>query len=63
VGGPYQRRLLKDLLVEGIYDPLERPVKNDSQTLIVNINFALQQIIDFVGEIKTSLCCIFYSLY
>ena len=48
VGGPDQRRLLKFLLNEKQYDPLERPVLNDSHTLPVKINLALQQIIDYV---------------
>jgi hypothetical protein len=52
VGGPEQRRLLKYLMNEKQYDPLERPVQNDSQTLPVSINLALQQIIDFVSKIK-----------
>jgi hypothetical protein len=60
VGGFYQRRLLKHLLVEGQYDPLERPVQNESQTLPVSINLALQQIIDFVSEIKMNLLLLFY---
>jgi len=49
VGGLYQHRLLKHLLIEQQYNPLERPVQNDSQTLSVKINLALQQIIDFVS--------------
>jgi len=52
VGGPEQRRLLKYLMNEKQYDPLERPVQNDSQTLSVSINLALQQIIGFVSKIK-----------
>ena len=50
--GADQRRLLKFLLSERQYDPLERPVLNDSQTLPVTINLALQQIIDFVRRIN-----------
>jgi hypothetical protein len=60
VGGFYQRRLLKHLLIESQYDPLERPVQNESQTLPVSINLALQQIIDFVSEIKMNLLLLFY---
>lgn len=50
MAGLYQRRLIKHLLTERQYDPLERPVQNDSQTLPVSINLAVQQIIDFVSE-------------
>jgi gluconate kinase len=39
-------------MVENQYDLLERPVQNDTQTLPVTINLALQQIIDFVRKIK-----------
>jgi hypothetical protein len=49
VGGEHQRRLLKYLLDENKHNPLERPVYNDSHTLTVTMNFALQQIIDFVS--------------
>jgi hypothetical protein len=55
VGGPDQRRLLNHLLIEKQYNPLERPVQNDSKTLPVRINLALQQIVDFVSEIKVNL--------
>ncbi len=55
VGGFYQNHLLKHLLIEQKYNPLERPVQNDSQTLPVSINLALQQIIDFVSDDETSL--------
>jgi len=40
---------LKYLLVDRQYDALERPVRNDSETLSVSINLALQQIIEFVS--------------
>jgi gluconate kinase len=49
VGGLYQHLLLKHLLIDRQYNLLERPVQNDSQTLSVKINLALQQIIDFVS--------------
>ncbi len=62
VGGPDQRRLLKYLIVENQYDPLERPVQNDTQTLPVSINLALQQIIDFVRKIKYILLVLFHFL-
>ncbi len=52
VGGLDQRRLLKHLLTDEHYNSLERPVQNDSKTLPVNINLAIQQIVDFVSEIK-----------
>ncbi|CAF3600208.1 unnamed protein product [Rotaria sordida] len=47
IGGEHQRRLLKYLLDENNHNPLERPVYNDSHTLTVTMNMALQQIIDF----------------
>ena len=53
MGGLDQRRLLKHLLLEKQYNPLERPVQNDSKTLPVRINLALQQIIDFVSNIDS----------
>jgi hypothetical protein len=53
VGGDNQRRLLKYLMTEKHYDPLERPVEDDSQTLPISINLALQQIINFVFEITS----------
>ncbi len=56
----HQRRLLKHLLTDRQYETLERPVQNDSQTLPVSINLALQQIIDFVSEIKINH---YFSLY
>lgn len=48
--GADQRRLLKYLFEENKHDPLERPVKNDSETLTVTMSLALQQIIDFVSK-------------
>lgn len=53
MGGVHQRRLLKYLLVDNQHDPLERPVRNDSDTLPVSMNLALQQIIDFVSKIES----------
>lgn len=52
VGGPDQRRLLRFLMNEKQHDSLERPVKNDSETIPVKMNLALQQIINFVSKIK-----------
>lgn len=49
VGGTDQRRLLHHLFEENKYDSLERPVKNDSDTLPVVMSLAIQQIIDFVS--------------
>lgn len=50
VAGEHQRKLLRYLLEENQHNPLERPVYNDSHTLTVTMNLALQQIIDFVSE-------------
>ncbi|CAF0827930.1 unnamed protein product [Adineta ricciae] len=47
IGGAHQRRLLQYLFKENSYDPMERPVFNDTATLTVTMNLALQQIIDF----------------
>jgi hypothetical protein len=55
VGGAHQRRLLKHLLDENQHNPLERPVYNDSHSLTVTMNLALQQIIDFVSVIITQI--------
>ncbi len=52
VGGPHERRLLNHLFIEQKHNKLERPAQNDSETVPVNIDFSLQQIIDFVSEIK-----------
>jgi hypothetical protein len=64
VGGLDQRRLLHNLLIEKQYNPLERPVQNDSNTLPVKINLALQQIVDFVSEINPCFlhCRKFYRM-
>uniref|UniRef100_A0A3Q2G773 Neuronal acetylcholine receptor subunit alpha-7-like n=1 Tax=Cyprinodon variegatus TaxID=28743 RepID=A0A3Q2G773_CYPVA len=42
--GPHQRFLLKELLRD--YNPMERPVANDSQPLIVHFSFILIQVAD-----------------
>ncbi|CAF4478515.1 unnamed protein product [Rotaria socialis] len=47
IGGTHQRRLLKYLLEDKNYNPLERPVLNDSHTLQVSMSLALQQIMDY----------------
>ncbi|XP_058503181.1 neuronal acetylcholine receptor subunit alpha-7-like isoform X1 [Solea solea] len=44
VQGPHQRFLLKELLKD--YNPMERPVANDSQTLTVQFSFSLIQVMD-----------------
>ena len=56
MGGSHQRRLLRHLLSDQRYDPLERPVQNDSDTLSVNMNLALQQVVDFVSSIVNRIC-------
>ncbi|CAF4804791.1 unnamed protein product [Rotaria sp. Silwood1] len=50
VGGPDHLRLLEYLLNNTRYRPMARPVQNDSNTLPVTINLALQQIISFDGR-------------
>uniref|UniRef100_A0A3Q2Q016 Neuronal acetylcholine receptor subunit alpha-7-like n=1 Tax=Fundulus heteroclitus TaxID=8078 RepID=A0A3Q2Q016_FUNHE len=42
--GPHQRFLLKELLRD--YNPMERPVANDSQALTVHFSFTLIQVMD-----------------
>ncbi|KAM3873072.1 neuronal acetylcholine receptor subunit alpha-7-like [Diretmus argenteus] len=42
--GPHQRYLLRELLRD--YNPMERPVANDSQTLTVRLSFTLVQVMD-----------------
>uniref|UniRef100_H3DLU0 Uncharacterized protein n=2 Tax=Tetraodon nigroviridis TaxID=99883 RepID=H3DLU0_TETNG len=44
VQGPHQRFLLTELLRD--YNPMERPVANDSQALTVQFSFILMQIMD-----------------
>jgi hypothetical protein len=58
VGGPHERRLLKYLFTEQQNNPLERPARNDSDTVSVSLGLTLIQIIDFVSEIKIRLCLI-----
>ncbi|CAK9293207.1 unnamed protein product [Gordionus sp. m RMFG-2023] len=43
-GGKYEKRLLKDLFQD--YEPLERPVERENDTLYVILGITLQQIID-----------------
>uniref|UniRef100_A0A3Q3KU59 Uncharacterized protein n=1 Tax=Labrus bergylta TaxID=56723 RepID=A0A3Q3KU59_9LABR len=42
--GPHQRFLLRELLRD--YNPMERPVANDSQALTVQFSFTLMQVMD-----------------
>uniref|UniRef100_A0A8C5S383 Neurotransmitter-gated ion-channel ligand-binding domain-containing protein n=1 Tax=Laticauda laticaudata TaxID=8630 RepID=A0A8C5S383_LATLA len=42
--GEYQRKLYRELLKN--YNPLERPVANDSQPLTVSFSLSLRQIMD-----------------
>ncbi|XP_034030634.1 neuronal acetylcholine receptor subunit alpha-7-like [Thalassophryne amazonica] len=42
--GPHQRFLLRELLRD--YNPMERPVANDSQPLTVHFSFTLMQVMD-----------------
>jgi len=46
VQGKFERQLLDDLLID--YNPLERPVSNESDPLEVTFGISLQQIIDVV---------------
>lgn len=46
VQGPHQRFLLRELLRD--YNPMERPVANDSQALTVQFSFTLMQVMDVV---------------
>ena len=45
--GYHQRRLLDKLFKN--YDPLERPVADDNETINVSVGLALQQIVDVVS--------------
>lgn len=50
--GPYQRVLLKELLRD--YNPMERPVANDSQALTVQFSFTLMQVMDVVRTAESA---------
>lgn len=50
--GPYQRVLLKELLRD--YNPMERPVANDSQALTVQFSFTLMQVMDVVRKAESA---------
>lgn len=47
--GPSQRKLYNDLMSR--YNPLERPVFNDSQSLSVYFGLSLMQIMDVVSKL------------
>ena len=47
MGGPHERRLLRDLFAD--YQVLERPVANESEPILVSFGLTLQQIIDVVS--------------
>lgn len=51
VQGPHQRFLLRELLRD--YNPMERPVANDSQALTVQFSFTLMQVMDVVRLAQT----------
>ncbi|XP_032324840.1 neuronal acetylcholine receptor subunit alpha-7-like [Camelus ferus] len=51
--GEFQRKLYKDLVKN--YNPLERPVANDSQPLTVYFSLSLLQIMDVVCLLSVSL--------
>ena len=55
--GHDQRRLLDKLFKN--YDPLERPVANDNDTLNVSVGLAIQQIVDVVKNL-IKFCFFFY---
>ena len=46
VASIHQRRLLERLFKE--HNPVERPVRNENETLLVTVSLSLQQIIDVV---------------
>ena len=47
LAGIRQKRLLTGLFKN--YNPLERPVENDNESLLVNVGLSLQQIVDIVN--------------
>ncbi|EPY72948.1 hypothetical protein CB1_060968002 [Camelus ferus] len=56
--GEFQRKLYKDLVKN--YNPLERPVANDSQPLTVYFSLSLLQIMD-VTQGSSKLCGLLQS--
>uniref|UniRef100_A0AAR2KZ14 Neuronal acetylcholine receptor subunit alpha-7 n=1 Tax=Pygocentrus nattereri TaxID=42514 RepID=A0AAR2KZ14_PYGNA len=59
--GEHQRRLYRDLMRD--YNPLERPVFNDSHTLTVNFSFSLMQIMDVDEKNQVLTTNIWLQLY
>ncbi|XP_066523349.1 neuronal acetylcholine receptor subunit alpha-7 isoform X2 [Hoplias malabaricus] len=59
--GEHQRRLYKDLMRN--YNPLERPVYNDSQSLTVHFSFSLMQIMDVDEKNQVLTTNIWLQLY
>ncbi|KAM7003201.1 neuronal acetylcholine receptor subunit alpha-7 [Tautogolabrus adspersus] len=59
--GVYQRRLYKELMKN--YNPLERPVSNDSHSLTVNFSFSLLQIMDVDEKNQVLTTNIWLQLY
>lgn len=52
--GEFQRKLYKELIKN--YNPLERPVANDSQPLTVYFSLSLLQIMDVVSPARPQGC-------
>ncbi|XP_062849142.1 neuronal acetylcholine receptor subunit alpha-7 [Trichomycterus rosablanca] len=59
--GEHQRRLYKDLMRN--YNPLERPVHNDSHSLTVHLSFSLMQIMDVDEKNQVLTTNIWLHLY
>ncbi|XP_038861022.1 neuronal acetylcholine receptor subunit alpha-7-like [Salvelinus namaycush] len=59
--GEPQRRLYKDLMAN--YNPLERPVFNDTHSLTVNFSFSLMQIMDVDEKNQVLTTNIWLQLY
>ncbi|KAJ8249251.1 hypothetical protein GJAV_G00232790 [Gymnothorax javanicus] len=59
--GANQRRLYQDLMSD--YNPLERPVLNDSHSLTVNFSFSLMQIMDVDEKNQVLTTNIWLQLY
>ncbi|KAG7473332.1 hypothetical protein MATL_G00094620 [Megalops atlanticus] len=59
--GEHQRRLYKDLMTN--YNPLERPVFNDSHSLTVHFSFSLMQIMDVDEKNQVLTTNIWLQLY
>ncbi|XP_027009038.1 neuronal acetylcholine receptor subunit alpha-7a isoform X3 [Tachysurus fulvidraco] len=61
IQGEHQRRLYRDLMKD--YNPLERPVFNDTQSLTVNFSFSLMQIMDVDEKNQVLTTNIWLQLY